>query len=334
LYKKVKRELFAGEEHVLQAWIGSQTHRLAKRAQVLRLLSTGVSSKDIAKQLSVNEQRVYELDDRYKSEGLLGLLDLPRKGRPSKLSEKGASILLNLLDQSTVTPDSLKKITGELGISVDAIWRRARLSRTHLTRAIRRDLPITAVPLGSTGLVGLLVSASVNISVSLANHKPRDANSMDGTWDISLMDSMVMPVQLDLLAALETTAKAHYRKPNQSFRNDRQLKELYQRWLNTVEIASSDKNRLLNIEIAGDFASDNMLYCLQALKLAIYNSGVERRFVTFMPNFQEWTKRLMPTEWDRTQQRKFSSAISSVCRCHESVFAWTRDFSIERVILP
>lgn len=322
----MKHKLLAGEEHVLQAWMGSQTHRLAKRAQVLSLLSTGVSSKDIAKQQSVNEQRVYELEDRYKSEGLLGLLDLPRKGRPNKLSERGAAIILNLLDQSTVTPDLLRKVSDELGISIDAIWRRARLSRTRLTRSIRRDLPTTAAPFGSTGLAGLLVSASVNISVSLADHKPRDIKSIDGTLDISLMDSIAFPVQLDLFAALELTAKSHYRKPNQSFRNDRQLRELYQRWLNTIEKASSDRNRPLKIEVVGDFASDNMLYCLQALKVAMYKSGVERRLVTFIPNLRKWTESLKPTEWDRTQQRKFSTAISSVCKRHESVFAWTRDF--------
>ncbi len=86
----MKNFLSADEENILRIWMKSENQRLAKRAQILKLLSMDIPTKDIAKQFAVNEQRVYALGDRFAAEGVLGLLDEPVSVDQPKLAKRGA----------------------------------------------------------------------------------------------------------------------------------------------------------------------------------------------------------------------------------------------------
>lgn len=293
----------------------------------MQLLSDGVSTKDIANQFSVNEQRIFALNDRFKTQGLLGLLEEPRLGRPSKISERGGKILLNLLDQSKSTPGLLAKVTDELGVSADAIWRRARLLRTNLTRSIARDTPVTSAPIETTGLLGLLISRCVNISVSLTAQSPNGVNSSSGILDTALLSAADIPSSMNLIHALDFIATAKCRKNNESFRNDRQLKELYLRWLKMVRMSDVAQNHTHSVQVAGDFASDNMLYCLQCLKHAIHKVGFGRSTVTFIPNFKTWLTNLTQRDLDATPRKLFERQVKEIHKRPELVFAWSSKFN-------
>ncbi len=320
----MKNFLSADEENILRIWMKSENQRLAKRAQILKLLSMDIPTKDIAKQFAVNEQRVYALGDRFAAEGVLGLLDEPRVGRPTKISEKGSNIILNLLEQSDVSPKLLNKIAEELDVSIDTLWRRGRLADKYFIRSIVREIPVNVDPLGATGLVSLLVSQSVLISVTRVGINPLIDLKSSGVWDRSLIHDFAVPRGMNLLMALDFAAMAKYKRLNFSFRKNRQLKECYQRWLQANGAFSNKKGQSLLIHVAGDFSSDNMLYCLQSLKLSMQKVGGQQPTVTFFPNALKWISNLIPSEPDYLLTRQLVKKINAIRKHSESVFAWTR----------
>ena len=82
----------------LSAWLrSSKTPRnLAERARIVLLSSDGDSAVAIGEKLGVTRQTVYKWRKRYVEEGIDGLSDLPRPGRPTKLSERTVKKILRL----------------------------------------------------------------------------------------------------------------------------------------------------------------------------------------------------------------------------------------------
>jgi transposase len=80
LKRPVRRKL----ESLIRA--GTTENRLATRARIILLRARGMAIMDVARQLGVSQEMVHLWCDRFREHGADGLRDLPRSGRPRKLS--------------------------------------------------------------------------------------------------------------------------------------------------------------------------------------------------------------------------------------------------------
>jgi transposase len=86
---KQRRPLTAEEQTTLEKLSRSQTaeSRLVERAKMVLWSREGVSGHQIAKRLGREPDTVYRQLDRFDEEGLSGLKDRPRSGRPVTYNE-------------------------------------------------------------------------------------------------------------------------------------------------------------------------------------------------------------------------------------------------------
>ena len=87
----LKRPLRRKLEDLVRA--GTTENRVATRARIVLLRSRGMAIMGVARQLGVSQEMVHLWCDRFREHGVGGLCDLPRSGRPRKLSlETSASL--------------------------------------------------------------------------------------------------------------------------------------------------------------------------------------------------------------------------------------------------
>jgi transposase len=79
-----------------------RAYRVAKRLRAVVLNSEGHTSGELAKILQAPRSKVSEWLQRYQREGIDGLLEGYRSGRPSELSEKQQQLLGDILDSGPV----------------------------------------------------------------------------------------------------------------------------------------------------------------------------------------------------------------------------------------
>lgn len=96
--------------------------RVVRRAQMIRLSSRGNSAGDIAALWAVSGQGVRKIINRFNREGILGLSDRPRQGRPRKTNRRYVELLKKVVSMSP----------REVGYSFGS-WTLDRL-REHLAR--------------------------------------------------------------------------------------------------------------------------------------------------------------------------------------------------------
>lgn len=94
--------------------------RRMRRAQVVRLSARGKKAREIAELLGFSLQSVHRVIDAFNKEGVKGLSDKPRSGRPRKVTEE----YVRLLKEAVATPPV------ELGYAFSS-WTVRRL-REHL----------------------------------------------------------------------------------------------------------------------------------------------------------------------------------------------------------
>jgi len=77
-----------GDREKLEAMVRKRTlaQRLVFRAQILLYCADGLPHRQIKRQLHTSVDTVLRWHDRYKQEGLDGLQDRPRSGRPRTFS--------------------------------------------------------------------------------------------------------------------------------------------------------------------------------------------------------------------------------------------------------
>jgi transposase len=116
---------------VLESWTRSGVVRagLARRARIVLLAGDEVPVKDIAVRVGVSKQTVIAWKKRYLADGVGGLEDRPRPGRPSTVDE--AEVVAVTLqappERLGVTHWSSRLLADQLGIShvaVTKIWRK------------------------------------------------------------------------------------------------------------------------------------------------------------------------------------------------------------------
>ena len=82
--------LTPAQRQTLLAWQRSTTISagLARRGRIILLLADGVTITDIATAVSMSRRHIYKWMQRFLHQGLEGLQDRPRSGRPLDLSDQ------------------------------------------------------------------------------------------------------------------------------------------------------------------------------------------------------------------------------------------------------
>ena len=119
------------DRSTLLRWIRSPTVEsgLAQRAQIVLWAADGLSTAEVGRRVGVSVPTVRSWRDRYSVDGLAGLSDLPRSGRP--LVHDQTAIIAATLDPPPqrlgVTHWSARLLADHLGVSfatVARVWRR------------------------------------------------------------------------------------------------------------------------------------------------------------------------------------------------------------------
>lgn len=86
--RSVKFELTAEQEATLKMWVGSHKtqQRHSRRAQVILLSAQGLTLEEISARSGLNRTNCMKWRKRFAVEGLDGLKDKPRKGRPPTIT--------------------------------------------------------------------------------------------------------------------------------------------------------------------------------------------------------------------------------------------------------
>ncbi|MCL5265571.1 MAG: helix-turn-helix domain-containing protein [Chloroflexi bacterium] len=145
----VLRRPITGEERLqLLAWQHSSRTTLYVRARTLLLAESAPSATAIAEALGIHVQTVRETLRRFTTNGLAGVKLKPRPGRPNKLGESAADVLIAMLhdrparygvdDARWTLGTAASTLARELrkdAVSVDTIRRLLKRSRHSWQRA-------------------------------------------------------------------------------------------------------------------------------------------------------------------------------------------------------
>ncbi len=116
---------------VLEGWLRSPSIRagLAQRARIVLLAADGVGTNGIVDRLGVSKPTVIWWKKRYAAEGVAGLEDRPKPGRPQQIDE--VAIVLRTLepppDRLGVTHWSSRLLGTEMGLSnvtIAKVWKK------------------------------------------------------------------------------------------------------------------------------------------------------------------------------------------------------------------
>lgn len=115
---------------------------VAQRARIVLMTADGVSPSAIGKQLGVTQPTIRKWRARYGDEGLTGLRNEPRPGRPRSLDDQRVADLLNQALQtrpSKQTHLSVRSFAAEANISKDMAHRLFRAARIapHRSRSFK-----------------------------------------------------------------------------------------------------------------------------------------------------------------------------------------------------
>jgi transposase len=120
-----------GDREVLESWVRSSSVSagLARRARIVLLAADDVAVKDIVERVGVSKPTVIGWKKRYAAEGLGGLDDRVKSGRPKEIDE--TEVVLATLepppDRLGVTHWSSRLLAAQLGIShvaVAEVWKK------------------------------------------------------------------------------------------------------------------------------------------------------------------------------------------------------------------
>ena len=115
----------------LEAWLRTQStaHALAIRARIVLGSAVGESIHTLSDRLKITERTVCLWRRRYASDGLDGLRNRPRAGRPRRITaaQEQAVVSATLRQPKTATHWSVRRLAKEVGLSsatVHRIWQK------------------------------------------------------------------------------------------------------------------------------------------------------------------------------------------------------------------
>src|SRR6478609_2766492 len=127
----VEVDLTAAERDELMSWTRAPSLKagLAQRARIVLLADEGVGTNEIVHRVGVSKPTVIAWKKRFAAEGIAGLEDRPKPGRPAQVDE--VAVVLATLEPPPerlgVTHWSSRLLADQLGISnvwVARIWRK------------------------------------------------------------------------------------------------------------------------------------------------------------------------------------------------------------------
>lgn len=167
------------ERRTLQAWTraGKTERRYAERARYILAAADGAASTQIAHRFSVRPATVSKWRTRFAEEGLGGLQDAPRPGRPGRYGPETEPRVLEQLDEdppsghATWTPALLAEALGD--VSEAYVWR--VLNRHGIQLQRRQSWCVSTDPQfaqKAADIVGLYLDPPENAVVLCVDEKP------------------------------------------------------------------------------------------------------------------------------------------------------------------
>lgn len=173
-----KIECTETELKALQKIVSAQKseQRMVRRAKMVLMCAEGRQIKDVAALLGERPNTVITWRDRFIEQGLEGLLDIDRTGKPATYGAAFRDLVLSKLKEEP--PDGLANWDGatlaaELKVSDDAVWRLLRREGIQLARmrtwCVSTDPEFTAK---ASDIVGLYLNPPENAVVVCVDEKP------------------------------------------------------------------------------------------------------------------------------------------------------------------
>jgi transposase len=172
-------EVTADDKATLESWIRatSTEQRLVLRARIILGLSAGQTNREVADALSVRPATVSKWRTRFGREGLAGLVDAPRSGKPATYTEEMERRVLATLDEPP--PVGYARWNGPLlaqalgDVSAAQVWRVLRRRSISLER--RRSWCVSTDPEfapKAADVVGLYLDPPENAVILCVDEKP------------------------------------------------------------------------------------------------------------------------------------------------------------------
>jgi transposase len=169
----------AQERITLEGWVrsGTTAQRLVERARIVLLAADGMASRAIAREVGCARGVVSRWRVRFARDGLAGLADAPRSGKPRTYGEEADRRILALLDRPP--PAGFARWTAPLlatalgDVSDQYIWRFLRAQRIDL--AGRKSWCLSTDPqfvAKAAEIVGLYLNPPENAIVLAVDEKP------------------------------------------------------------------------------------------------------------------------------------------------------------------
>jgi len=150
--------------------------RMVRRARMVLMCAEGHQVKDIAAELGERPNPVIMWRDRYAEQGIDGLLDSKRPGKPATYGDEFRDMVLEKLSEKP--PKGLAswdraELAEALGVSDDAVWRLLRKEGIQLARqrtwCVSADPEFTAK---AAEIVGLYLNPPENAVVICVDENP------------------------------------------------------------------------------------------------------------------------------------------------------------------
>ncbi len=172
-------ELTEDDRTTLERWVRGTTteQRIVQRARIVLAAAAGSTTKEIASELHTRAATVSKWRTRFAKQGLSGLADAPRSGKPRVYGEETERRILAQLDEPA--PDGYTTWTGKLlakalgDVSAIHVWRVLRKHGIHLQR--RRSRCVSTDPQfaqKAADIVGLYLDPPENAMVISVDEKP------------------------------------------------------------------------------------------------------------------------------------------------------------------
>jgi len=166
------------DRETLIRWANSRTlpKQTVDRAKMILDSGEGKPVNQIAQEFQTYPNKIIHWRKRYVEEGLKGLQDKPRSGRPARYDETFRNNVLQLLGKTP--PKGLAAwdgpaLAGELDAPVDAVWKILRNEGIHLQRqrswCISTDKDFASK---AADIVGLYLDPPLNAIVLCVDEKP------------------------------------------------------------------------------------------------------------------------------------------------------------------
>jgi len=166
------------DRKTLESWARSRTleARLVERARIILRSLEGKAVNAIAQELSIRPNTVIDWRRRFEQEGIAGLVDRPRSGKPRQYTDEFRNQVLATLELSPPRGQAVwdgPALAKHLNVSVHAVWRVLRKEGICLMR--QRSWCVSTDPefaAKAAEVVGLYLNPPENALVLSVDEKP------------------------------------------------------------------------------------------------------------------------------------------------------------------